>query len=1068
MMYMMPKIVDNVADYFGKITDVKYFPEENATRVWTLNEKTNAKRVLKIPGDQRKFYPVLKRLAKDLEGNLRVIDSLEAVLPTVPIAVVKHQSYTSEFKIEVIPQFEHMIPELSFVKVFTRDLYGRTQPFIGQIVSLERNAHKGQFQSKGDVFGRVVLLGRNPRLTFEMNSNVYLAQEEDIQHALDLDPTGYWLGRLQGTNIDIKVRSSKGENNAFSRGVSLFGSVGCGKCLDKNTLVSCLTDGCFCLDSIEKIYEKERVKFGEKQVDGGFIIDLNDFFVPSFDGEKMINARATRIFKKLEPKLIEITTKRGRRIAATAEHKLLVLNESGLVWKNMSELSIGDGIAYPKQVSNGISFNELTVDDAYFLGLYIAEGSPGRTKGAGGRITNSEMTIVNWLTEYIRRRFEFSPTVWIKHPVKSHHVPCFDINLRKSVNPVLFGTNRCKSGTKFIPLQIFNSSDEIKKSFLAGYVEGDGYLHYPVEMTTKSDRLASDLVYLLSHFGLTASIKIRRISNTPYYRVMISAKDIDFFRTLPYKFKQFPSNKFNTYSQNGCPKQVMILIKKIYGETVGGCRGRRRKFGRRQLKGKEKELYAWLIGKEAFKSNKKVFTHDAMNQVIVYLEKQLVLLNQHLEKARNLDTLSRVEQASFFSELTFPFITVMRDNGVPQSKSPDYLKNGVPEAHNFVVKAILCSTLQSKIIKLEEGLRQLIRINSLNWDFVTEKTEKEYGDFVYDFFVPETHNFVGGNMPTIMHNSATLRVTAEEVATNKVNPLPVIFVDLNGEYVFKFKNSSDLFVDSNDKKQLEDAFKEFKVTPSVIPNIFVSFNREKNPLSDVIIEDERIDVLASERFYQSILKPGVISTISLKGLDRVKQDWAVAFICNKIRDLQMKGSNSQAMLAFDETHEFAEEGFGKSYGKTELVELAKTQGHAGIFVAIATQRKADVKKSLTAPMGGWFVFGMSDPNDLNQLSNAFKPFKHVIETLPRATCLSKGVSNSMLVLSVRPPKTLHFRLASSVKEYSEKYPQPINEELNAWLNDIRVDTKDIERVIKSDTDLKKFQDANGNGQRAEK
>lgn len=42
---------------------------------------------------------------------------------------------------------------------------------------------------------------------------------------------------------------------------------------------------------------------------------------------------------------------------------------------------------------------------------------------------------------------------------------------------------------------------------------------------------------------------------------------------------------------------------------------------------------------------------------------------------------------------------------------------------------------------------------SLSWDVITEIRKIPYHDYVYDFSVPEAENFVGGNLPTILHNS---------------------------------------------------------------------------------------------------------------------------------------------------------------------------------------------------------------------------------------------------------------------------------------------------------------------------
>jgi len=45
------------------------------------------------------------------------------------------------------------------------------------------------------------------------------------------------------------------------------------------------------------------------------------------------------------------------------------------------------------------------------------------------------------------------------------------------------------------------------------------------------------------------------------------------------------------------------------------------------------------------------------------------------------------------------------------------------------------------------------RVDSLAWDEVRSVKPFVYDDFAYDLVVPRTHSFVGGNMPTVLHNT---------------------------------------------------------------------------------------------------------------------------------------------------------------------------------------------------------------------------------------------------------------------------------------------------------------------------
>jgi DNA repair protein RadA len=52
-----------------------------------------------------------------------------------------------------------------------------------------------------------------------------------------------------------------------------------------------------------------------------------------------------------------------------------------------------------------------------------------------------------------------------------------------------------------------------------------------------------------------------------------------------------------------------------------------------------------------------------------------------------------------------------------------------------------------------EDPRYSERRDSISWDEVTSVRPFVYNDFVYDLVVPKTHSYVGGNLPTVLHNT---------------------------------------------------------------------------------------------------------------------------------------------------------------------------------------------------------------------------------------------------------------------------------------------------------------------------
>ncbi|MHA1238214.1 MAG: DNA repair and recombination protein RadA [Candidatus Odinarchaeia archaeon] len=63
------------------------------------------------------------------------------------------------------------------------------------------------------------------------------------------------------------------------------------------------------------------------------------------------------------------------------------------------------------------------------------------------------------------------------------------------------------------------------------------------------------------------------------------------------------------------------------------------------------------------------------------------------------------------------------------------------------------NTATRKIEEIDKAIVCLELCKSISWDSVSEKKLKWYGDYVYDYIVPETHNFIGGSPALVFHNT---------------------------------------------------------------------------------------------------------------------------------------------------------------------------------------------------------------------------------------------------------------------------------------------------------------------------
>jgi DNA gyrase subunit B len=184
------------------------------------------------------------------------------------------------------------------------------------------------------------------------------------------------------------------------------------------------------------------------------------------------------------------------------------------------------------------------------LGFYLAEGSCSDRSGVRLSMGSNNTPWVAEMTEHLRAVFGHSP---ILYQGKDRAAEL------KLVNRVaalawqhLFGFEQAVSSSKRIPDLIYNVSPEMRLAFLRGYLLGDGSVCSPhVTWTSSSYDLASGLMYLLSSFGVVASLShyqpdgVERsirgeacITRQPYWSITLSAKDD--LRTLEPVWRDHP------------------------------------------------------------------------------------------------------------------------------------------------------------------------------------------------------------------------------------------------------------------------------------------------------------------------------------------------------------------------------------------------------------------------------------------------------------------------------------------------------------------------------------------------
>jgi DNA repair protein RadA len=535
---------------------------------------------------------------------------------------------------------------------------------------------------------------------------------------------------------------SKNLDNLLGGGVETqaitesYGQFGSGKCVDGSTPVIFFNDNNLHFVTIQEAYETYKTKYGEQKVDDGFIVPLKNVKVLGLTENGIEKVEASFLFRQFVPKILQIETRRGRKLRLTKQHKLLTIEKDGMIWKPSALLTPGDAIAVPKDIR--VCYKDsFTEEEAYFLGIFVAEGTSNPLS-----ITTSNKKIKNWLVKFIEKRFGYKPKIRVdKRSGKAKYLILF----RKPTCEFLKELAKSNASTKFIPLEIFKSSDEIVKAFIRGYIEGDGYLGDEIEIVTKSFKLASQLSYLFKRFNIETTLKEKVVDGKNYYRLFIVGFDRDKLSGTLNK------TYFSRNSAYGYPKPVIEFLRNLYKNTLYGNRGNLRKLiGKRNL---QNQAYRTLIKD----SRAKAINQETYEEIVKIFISGFKDLMKAYELASKMESLDKKEFKLLFKLLPFPYVVLSKSLSINKSTIENYIKRGLPTKKNmkivFRMKHSLMKEILQRIKTLEFGLKVCKNINNFAWDVIERIKEVNYNNQVYDFVVPKGHTFVGGNIPTLFHNT---------------------------------------------------------------------------------------------------------------------------------------------------------------------------------------------------------------------------------------------------------------------------------------------------------------------------
>ncbi len=549
--------------------------------------------------------------------------------------------------------------------------------------------------------------------------------EPDFISASDL------LKRRQA--IDRISTGSKNLDDLLGGGIEtwamteFFGEFGTGKCVSGDTRIAFVNDEEFHFERIEDAYERYKRTNGEERHGEGFVVPSPSIKVIGADGHP---SQSSYLYRERADALFGIKTRRGRVIDAARWHKFLTLGEDGLRWREAGAIRPGESLATPRKIEID-AHSSIGPEDAFFLGLFVAEGTRNPLS-----INNSDNRIVRWVLRYLRRRFGFVPTVEWRGENAT-------VLLRNAVKPLLEGLEFSDSYTKYVPPRVLSGNLDVARFFLAGYFEGDGLVsRNAVEVSSNSKRLIEEVSYLLSRLGIASTYRAKRTSTGTHHRLSIVG--VDRVRLeLPFLTKIVrPAFRNSAY---GVP--IAGYLKAKFRQVVGPGRWHSRRSG---LLAKSGTVYE-VLTRSAYADT--MLSGELVAKVRRVFEERGKILRKNLDSLESVDLGRSSSFRSYALSLGFPLNVVAAAMKLSKSAVNNYWNRGVPHARRPELMREIRREAQTRLNIVEDTITTIDQAVGFNWDTVRSVRARPFDGYVYDISVPDGHTFVGGNLPTVMHNS---------------------------------------------------------------------------------------------------------------------------------------------------------------------------------------------------------------------------------------------------------------------------------------------------------------------------
>jgi len=542
--------------------------------------------------------------------------------------------------------------------------------------------------------------------------------------------------------------------------VTVCGHVDHGKCIAGDTIIP-LVDGT--LITAKELFESNYDKSKARKIKRDIIQDISKkkIRLSSFQNNKIIKKEISHIWKRQANILIEIKTTAGDIIKTTPEHPYFIFSENGPKEKQAIELKEGEYIAIPKkiQTQNSNPSKEL-VNKISKLNNFVCftnenfENVFDKLNKKNFKKIQAKTNINHLGDSYKKGRFRIKDLFGLAKYYKINPKKVYEV-----IDSIKNSTEKQRAGHTSKKLSLPNLEELEKFGYLLGCIAGDGHLSKTQVLLDNNDEdiLKSYSSYLKEIFDLDSVIKQNHTCKT-----VVNKGGLTFKRFLT-EVIGFPDKQKSATIQVPLIAQKNKEIFKGFFSGLIDTDGYVSNINNSiEFTSKSEKLVrqcsTLLLN---FKINSTVFEKKGFYYLKI---SNKIYLNNFLDnfRPRLKRKLIKIVRASTKAQSSRVFdIMPLNKKLLKNLKFPRKVNKIIPYFDKYIKSQNITRAFLKKILtnvaqknELSDKLYNLLESDLTYVKVVSKKEIKNNEKYVYDFTIPNTHNFIAER--TLIHNTSIL------------------------------------------------------------------------------------------------------------------------------------------------------------------------------------------------------------------------------------------------------------------------------------------------------------------------